>query len=113
MSDLTEYEIFVKSKKKWGPAKEVLYPALGLSGETGEVVDRIKKIYRGVTEANLSDLTWRDEEALLELGDVFYYLVALAHDLGFTMQEVIDTNVTKLMARHQTAYYKIMERGDA
>jgi len=115
MSELTEYEAFVDDKAKWrASGKDVIYPAFGLAGEAGEVVDRLKKILRNAdTPMAFKMAARRDEETLGELGDTLYYLTALAHDLGFTMQEVIDFNVEKLTERHKTAYYKIMERGDA
>jgi len=114
MNELEEYEGFVRAKAKWGGWQNVVYPMAGLAGEAGEVVDRLKKLMRGTEDAQtFYENAWHDQEALLELGDCLYYLTALAHDLGFTMQDVIDANVEKLTERHKTAYYKIMERGDA
>ena len=111
MTPHEEYEEFVDSKRKWVQGQRVIYPAFGLAGESGEVIDRLKKIMRGTQgPAEFVAQAHRDEETLLELGDTLYYLTALAHDLGFTLQDVMDANVVKLTERHKTAYYKIMER---
>jgi NTP pyrophosphatase (non-canonical NTP hydrolase) len=107
---IEDYEAWVDTLVKWGGDKRVIYPALGLAGEAGEVVDRLKKLYRGCNQDTpLYAAAFGDEETLFELGDVLYYLTALAHDLGFTMADVVDANQTKLNERHKTSYYKIME----
>lgn len=66
--------------------------ALGLTGEAGEVADALKKhLFHGKP---------LDSEALLlELGDCAWYLATLAHELGFTLDEVFARNVQKLRAR--------------
>lgn len=71
--------------------------ALGLAGETGEVVEIIKKAYyHGVG---------LDREKLKsELGDVLFYLDWLASLEGFTLQEVADANITKLKARYPDGF---------
>lgn len=74
------------------------YAALGLSGETGEVVDKIKKIYYHRSDSNLTE---EDREyLLLELGDVLWYWMRLCQTLGFDPMGVIDANVRKLCTRH-------------
>lgn len=73
-----------------------LYPALGLAGETGEVLELIKKTIRSrqtLTEENRQKLK-------LELGDVFWYLSQLSTDLGFTLNEVAEANIKKLQERY-------------
>lgn len=66
---------------------------LGLAGETGEVAEKIKKLYR--------DGTWQGGEALCkELGDVLWYLTRIAEKCGYTLQNVIDKNVAKLSDRN-------------
>ena len=34
-----------------------------------------------------------------ELGDILYYLTATAHDLGYSLEDIIEGNVEKLKAR--------------
>lgn len=72
----------------------IIYPALGLAGETGEVVDKIKKVIRQgefTLGANLA--------IAKELGDVLWYLAALSKQLGYTLEEVAEMNLQKLKDR--------------
>lgn len=69
-----------------------LMATMGLAGETGEVVDLVKKV-----EFHGKPL---DRAALVkELGDVLWYLTALRLFEGITLDEVMTTNVAKLRAR--------------
>ena len=71
---------------------KIVYPALGLAGEAGEVADKVKKIIRdGKTDSH--------HDIALELGDVLWYVASLAHDLGYTMQSIAEMNVNKLQKR--------------
>ena len=71
---------------------KVIYPALGLAGEAGEVADKVKKIIRdGNTDSNLA--------IAVELGDVMWYIATLANDLGYTMQHIANMNIEKLKKR--------------
>ena len=83
----------------------VVYPALGLSGEAGEVADKVKKIIRDGRD----DAEYRGEIAK-ELGDVLWYCAVLASDLGFSLQQVAEMNVHKLQSRRATG--KIQGSGD-
>ena len=70
---------------------KIVYPALGLSGESGEVAEKVKKWIRdGVL----------DRDAVKkELGDVLWYLAALAGDLDLSLSDVAEANVRKLESR--------------
>lgn len=90
-----EYQEFVATVKRYPQQYNVLYPALGLCGEAGEVAEKVKKRVRdGTKESFKQDIT-------KELGDVLWYISALAGDLGITLQEVADTNKEKLQDRLQ------------
>ena len=74
----------------------IIYPTLGLTGEAGEVADKVKKVIRDDNE------TFSDEkrlEIVKEIGDVLWYCAALSHDLGYTLDEVARLNVEKLRSR--------------
>ncbi len=64
----------------------------GLPGETGEVLEHLKKAVRDGKVIDKKELT-------LELGDVLYYLLIIADANGIPAQEVIDANVKKLTKR--------------
>lgn len=92
MESFNEYQNFVKTMKVYPEPHAIVYPALGLVGEAGEISEKVKKWLRGDREL--------DREGLLkELGDPLWYIAALADDLGYTMQEVVDANVAKLSSR--------------
>jgi NTP pyrophosphatase (non-canonical NTP hydrolase) len=69
----------------------------GLAEETGEVNAIIRRHL------------WRDKrnirpELLEELGDVLFFVAALADTFGFTMKEVKQSNIAKLRARYPEAF---------
>ena len=71
---------------------------LGLSGEAGEVADKIKKIIRDKD----GKLTEEDkQEIALELGDVLWYLANISRVLGIPLEEVATKNLGKLAARQR------------
>jgi NTP pyrophosphatase (non-canonical NTP hydrolase) len=67
--------------------------ALGLNGESGEVAELVKRVYR--------DGNYNVDSLKKELGDVFWYLSRIATWAGLSMQDVIDTNVAKITDRHE------------
>ncbi len=106
--NFTDYQ-----KKALGTAKYpaighgVIYPTLGLTNEAGEVAGKIKKIFRDkdgvIGEA--------DREALRsELGDVLWYIAQVATELGLSLDEIAEYNITKLLDRQ--ARGKIQGDGD-
>ena len=83
------------------------YPALGLAGEAGEVCEKIKKIMRD------KDGKLNDEDRLLlikELGDVIWYVSALADELDVYLGTVASANLEKLRSRQERG--KISGSGD-
>lgn len=73
-----------------------VYPALGLSGEAGEVSEKLKKILRDKNGIVSSE----DKKAIeKELGDVLWYINAIAVDIDSSLEEVAKANVTKLLDR--------------
>ena len=65
---------------------------LGLVGEAGEVAEKIKKCIRDNHEPNRTEL-------VKELGDVLFYVTALANFIGSDLEAVAKQNVTKLQDR--------------
>lgn len=75
----------------------LLNGALGLSGESGEVTDHVKKILFQGHEYN-------PETIMLELGDVCWYLAITAHALGYSLEHVMQANIDKLKARYPDGF---------
>ena len=71
---------------------------LGLSGEAGETADKIKKILRD-KEGKIS--AEDRKEVVKELGDVLWYLAAIATYLDVDLEEVARGNIEKLESRKQ------------
>ena len=89
-----EYQKLAKTTAVYPTQHRIIYPALGLCGEAGEVADKIKKIIR-------EDSTL--EQALgsiyMELGDVLWYVAILADDLGIELEDIAKWNIRKLQQR--------------
>lgn len=77
---------------------KIIYPTLGLTGESGEVSDKVKKVLRD-NKCVFTDDT--KKELAKELGDVLWYLATLSHDLGYTLDEVAEMNYKKLHSRKE------------
>jgi NTP pyrophosphatase (non-canonical NTP hydrolase) len=81
----------------------VIYPALGLASEAGEVCGKIKKVLRDQDR----DVASTSVEALPvealkdELGDVLWYVAVLATDLGLSLDDIAADNLAKLASRLQ------------
>ena len=73
-----------------------IYPTLGLTGEAGEVAEKVKKILRDdngvVTDAKRAEIT-------KELGDVIWYVAQIATEFGLSLDEVARANSEKLESR--------------
>ncbi len=88
----SEYQKLAMSTAIYPKEYSIYYPALGLSGEVGELNNKIKKRIRDNAELDKEDMK-------SELGDVLWYISALASDLGLDLGEVAASNVDKLLRR--------------
>ena len=78
--------------------KNYIYPVLGLAGEVGELLNKVKKIFRDDEEEISKERKKQIEE---ELGDILWYLSEIATKLGISLQIVALNNNTKLQSRKQ------------
>lgn len=87
--------------------ENMVYPAMGLSGEAGEFCDKIKKYWRNLGTMSAVKLSpEQKEQALKELGDPLWYIAASAKELGFTLEEVALYNLKKLADRRTRGVIK-------
>jgi NTP pyrophosphatase (non-canonical NTP hydrolase) len=93
---INEYQNKAIETAIYGSGNNIIYPTLGLTGEAGEVADKVKKVLRD------NDGVFTDEKKLelaKELSDCLWYCAALARDLGYTLEEIAIINIDKLASR--------------
>lgn len=94
-----EYEVQASKTAIYPRSYSIIYPALGLAGEAGEVAEKVKKMVR---DGHI------DPHALhKEIGDCLWYLAALCHDIsdefGFdlSLHKAAGVNLEKLADRKE------------
>lgn len=75
---------------------DVIYPLIGLSGEAGEVAEKVKKVYRDNNGIFTDEIR---HQIVKELGDCLWYINKLAADLGYTLEDVAEGNLNKCYKR--------------
>lgn len=96
--NLEEYQAAALTIADYPEDKRIIYPALGMCGEAGEVADKVKKVIR---DNNQSFDTVQKIEIAKEVGDVLWCCAAMAHDLGFTLEAIAQMNISKLQSRKE------------
>jgi len=85
--------------------ERLLTAGVGINAEGGEFLEIIKKmVFQG--KAWNAD---NREHLIIELGDIMWYVAQATMALGISMEDVLDTNITKLSKRYPEgtfdAYY--------
>ena len=93
--NFNEYQEMAKSTAIYDKQHKILYPALGLAGEAGEVANKVKKLIRDGYEENKD---YRKTVAA-EIGDVLWYCAVLADDIGCDLETIVNNNIVKLKMR--------------
>jgi NTP pyrophosphatase (non-canonical NTP hydrolase) len=95
-----EYAQGARATAGYPAAAHLLYPVLKLAGEAGEVAEKLGKLMRdeGWTPGRPLDEAQREALAR-ELGDVLWYVAAVAHDLDVPLDDVARANLAKLADR--------------
>ena len=75
----------------------LMHCCMGMAGETGEVVDLIKKsvFYNKPIDK---------EKVAEEIGDIMFYIVNLATSLNLSMSDILQGNVDKLKKRFPNGF---------
>lgn len=90
-----DYEKFVEQTKD-NMCNDILYLTVAMCGEAGEVADKVKKIYRD-HEGIVDGVT--EHEIAMEIGDVLWYLAALAIKLRVPLWSIAKCNIDKVNRR--------------
>jgi NTP pyrophosphatase (non-canonical NTP hydrolase) len=90
MNDLNEYQREAMEFRLDSATTE--YALFGLAGEVGEIQGYVAKSIRDGYEIDIKHMK-------KELGDVLWFVAALANDLGLTLATVADGNIAKLSRR--------------
>tara|TARA_B100001057_G_C22797474_1_gene930213 strand:+ start:283 stop:639 length:357 start_codon:yes stop_codon:yes gene_type:complete len=91
--DMDDFQKLAAETAIYSNKHAVIYPALGLAAEAGEVANKVKKILRD------GDF---DRKAIAdEIGDCLWYIAALCRDLNVSMNDVAKTNLFKLQDRQK------------
>jgi len=95
----TEYPLnsYQAAMRRTYKPNRLLNHILGLVGEAGEVAELIKKDQYHAKQYDR--MTMKDE-----LGDVLWYLAALAEDHGLTLAEIAERNDEKLSMRYPNGF---------
>lgn len=91
--NMDAYTVFVRDSFPELPKS--LHCALGLASEVGEVLGVLRK-------SRYEDGPFEEVDLIkLELGDVLFYLVAIADTYGMTLENLAEANMTKLLTRRR------------
>jgi NTP pyrophosphatase (non-canonical NTP hydrolase) len=72
---------------------------LGLMGEVGEVAERLKKAIRSGHDINSPEVR---EKLMDEMGDVLWYVAAVAQELHMNLGQIALRNLEKLQGRQKS-----------
>lgn len=95
-SDFDMYQKVAKTTAIYPREQAIIYPTLGLTGEAGEVANKVKKIIRDGTDKNNEDMV---QAISSEIGDCLWYIAVLADDVGLKLSDIANANLEKLENR--------------
>lgn len=101
--DFKEYQELAVKTAVYGEGSKIMYPALGLGNEVGEVLGKVKKVLRDKN----GDFSKENNEAIGdEIGDVLWYMAALCRDLDINLEYIANKNIAKLKDRQERGVIK-------
>jgi NTP pyrophosphatase (non-canonical NTP hydrolase) len=96
ISDLDMYQQVAKTTAIYPREQAIIYPTLGLTGEAGEVANKVKKIIRDGSDSKDEKLV---SEIKAEIGDCLWYIAVLADDFNIKLSDIASANLEKLAIR--------------
>lgn len=103
MDSVNEYQRKIEQFAIYPENQAIVYLALGLASEAGEVAGKIKKVLRDDSGIFSDDA----KLAILdELGDVMWYLSMLVTEMGIDMSDVLAENYYKLEFRQKRGFLR-------
>jgi NTP pyrophosphatase (non-canonical NTP hydrolase) len=96
ISDLDMYQQVAKTTAIYPREQAIIYPTLGLTGEAGEVANKVKKIIRDGSNSKDEKLV---SEIKAEIGDCLWYIAVLADDFNIKLSDIASANLEKLAIR--------------
>ena len=96
VSDLDMYQKVSLTTAIYPREQAIIYPTLGLTGEAGEVANKVKKIIRDGSDSKDEKLV---SEIKAEIGDCLWYIAVLANDFNIKLSDIASTNLEKLANR--------------
>jgi len=100
---MEDYHMEAMKNKVYGYGDKIVYPTLGVGNEAGELQGKVKKVLRDNNGVYTPEAI---EGIIAELGDVLWYVAAVADDLDFSLNEVADYNIKKLQDRRNRGVIK-------
>ena len=93
MMYLNQYQQTAKETAIYPKERAIEYLTLGLTGEAGEVANKVKKVKKVIRDGASPD------DIIHELGDVLWYLAMLSTELNYSLDTIADKNLWKLANR--------------
>lgn len=82
-----------RGQQKWD---QKMHAILGLNSESGEVAGLIQKMYQGHV--------LKPRHLKKELGDCLWFIAECCDAFGFEMEDIMQTNIDKLIARYPEGF---------
>ena len=98
VSDLDMYQKVALTTAIYPREQAIIYPTLGLTGEAGEVANKVKKIIRDGSDSKDEKLV---SEIKAEIGDCLWYIAVLADDFNIKLSDIASANLEKLEKRKE------------
>lgn len=95
--EIESYQNATEDTAIYPPDIGLMYTALGLAGEAGEVANKVKKVFRdddGILTLGAAN------DIANELGDVLWYLARLATEINYSLTKIAHDNLGKLALRN-------------